>query len=102
MPMGFTHLRHRKDDPDSIASDTILTLRSDDRGRLWIGSLLGVDVRDTQGHIRHVDFSAVPDSARINASSFASADDGGMLVATRQGLVHVDASLKANVTDNGC
>ena len=93
--VGFSHLRHRKDDPDSIASDTILTLYSDDRGRLWIGSLLGADVRDAQGHIRHVDFSALPDNARINATTFIPADDGGMLVTTRQGLAHIDAEFKA-------
>jgi signal transduction histidine kinase/sugar lactone lactonase YvrE/ActR/RegA family two-component response regulator len=94
---GFTHLRHRKDDPDSIVSDTILTLYGDDRGNLWIGSLAGADVRDAPGHIRHVDFSALSDNARVNAIGFLPADDGGMLATTRQGLVHIDAALKANV-----
>ncbi|HEY8010926.1 MAG TPA: two-component regulator propeller domain-containing protein [Rudaea sp.] len=93
--VGFSHIRHRKDDPDSIVSDTILTLYSDDQGRLWIGSLVGADVRDAQGHIRHVDFSALPDNTRINATAFVPADDGGVLVTTRQGLAHIDAEFKA-------
>ncbi len=39
-------LRHRADDPESIATDIITNLRLDRRGRLWIGTSAGLGVLD--------------------------------------------------------
>lgn len=91
---GFSHFRHDAKNPDSLASDNVLALRGDRAGNLWIGTDAGVDVRAADGHFRHVDFSAVPGTGRINAITFL-ADGDGMLAGTRHGVVHIGADLKA-------
>jgi signal transduction histidine kinase/CheY-like chemotaxis protein/streptogramin lyase len=43
---AFTVLRHRADDPNTIATDIITNLRLDQRGRLWIGTSAGLGMLD--------------------------------------------------------
>jgi signal transduction histidine kinase/CheY-like chemotaxis protein/sugar lactone lactonase YvrE len=91
----FTHFRHADADGESISSDNILNLTFDRRGRLWIGTDTGLDRRDADGHIRHIDLSALPGTGAINVSTLLENEDGSFLAGTHRGVAKIDADLKA-------
>ncbi|MFI4968989.1 MAG: two-component regulator propeller domain-containing protein, partial [Lysobacterales bacterium] len=91
---SFLHVDHDAEDPRSLRSSTVYALHADRANRLWIGTDAGLDVRDADGHIEHVELP--PLAARAGPSvvmAFLAEDDGSVLVGTRKGLFHVDATL---------
>jgi signal transduction histidine kinase/ligand-binding sensor domain-containing protein/CheY-like chemotaxis protein len=92
---GFVHFRHDATDSASLISDNVLALHGDSAGNLWVGSDAGIDVYGG-GHFRHVDLSSVPGSGALNAIAFQQSGDA-MQVATRRGVLRVDAQLRASI-----
>jgi len=91
---SFQHIDHDAEDPASLRSSSVYALRADAQHRLWIGSEEGLDVRDAQGHIVHVELPPMeqrPGPPVVMA--FLPGSDGSMLVGTRKGLFRVDAQL---------
>src|SRR4051794_21745315 len=39
----FTHFRHKNNDPESLASDTVITIIQDKEGTMWVGTAHGLD-----------------------------------------------------------
>jgi signal transduction histidine kinase/sugar lactone lactonase YvrE/ActR/RegA family two-component response regulator len=83
-------VRHREGDPSSIAGDIVIDLRSDARGRLWVGTNAGLSV---------LDLAAAPAGdgparqflpGRM-VTALHDAGDGAMWVGLRDGLVRIDA-----------
>jgi signal transduction histidine kinase/CheY-like chemotaxis protein/streptogramin lyase len=92
---SFLHVDHDAEDPASLRSSSVYALRADAQDRLWIGSEAGLDVRDAQGHVAHVELP--PMQGRAGPSvvmGFLPERDGSMLVGTRKGLFRVDAQLR--------
>ncbi len=91
---SFLHVDHDAEDPASLRSSTVYALHADAQNRLWIGTDEGLDVRDADGHIVHVELP--PTAERAGPSivmAFLPDTDGSMLVGTRKGLFRVDAQL---------
>jgi len=88
----FAHLRHDDADANSVSSDTVLSLYFDARGRLWIGTDKGVDLRERDGTFRHVDFAA---TATLQARSISAEKDGSVLLGSDQGVWRIDTDLHA-------
>ncbi|HEY6941248.1 hybrid sensor histidine kinase/response regulator [Dokdonella sp.] len=91
----FTHVDHDAEDAASLRSSNVYALLGDARGRLWIGTDEGLDVRDAQGRLVHVELP--PMSGRPGPPiimSFLAEADGSMLVGTRKGLFRVDGELR--------
>ncbi|MEO6295665.1 MAG: two-component regulator propeller domain-containing protein [Dokdonella sp.] len=92
---SFLHVDHDAEDPASLRSSTVYGLSADARGRLWIGTDEGLDVREADGRIVHVDvplFTQRPGPSVV--LSFLQESDGSMLVGTRKGLFRIDADLR--------
>ncbi|MEO7325566.1 MAG: ATP-binding protein [Dokdonella sp.] len=92
---SFLHVDHDAEDPASLSSSTIFSLYADARGRLWIGTDEGLDVREADGRLVHVDVP--PFAQRAGPSvvmSFLQESDGSMLVGTRKGLFRINADLR--------
>ncbi len=90
----FLHVDHDAEKPESLRSSNIVSLYADRGGRLWIGTDAGLDVREGDGRIVHVDIP--PLDARKDASAVAAFmpdNDNTMLVGTSKGLFRVDANL---------
>lgn len=91
---SFLHIDHDAENPASLRSSSVYSLRADTRGRLWIGTDDGLDVRDAQGGITHVDLP--PLATRPGppvVMNFLPDSNDTMLVGTRKGLFRVDADL---------
>lgn len=88
----FQHLRHRRHDTGSISSDIVLSLKAGRHGRLWIGTATGLDVRGSDGHMRHVRF---PHDASLRVWHI-DGSGGDIRAATNHGLFRVDAQLQAH------
>jgi len=90
----FLHVDHDAEKPESLRSSNILSLRADKGGRLWIGTDAGLDLREGDGRIVHVDIP--PLDARkdgLDVAAFVPDSDGTMLVGTSKGLFRIDANL---------
>ncbi|HSC09506.1 MAG TPA: two-component regulator propeller domain-containing protein, partial [Rhodanobacteraceae bacterium] len=94
---GFVHFRHDSTNPQSISSDNVLGLLPQRGAGLWVGSDVGIDLIETGGKIRHVDFAGVPGGGRINAITLLDAGDGGVLAGTRRGLLRIAPALAVSV-----
>jgi len=94
---GFVHFRHDSTNPQSISSDNVLGLLPQPGAGLWVGSDVGVDLIETGGKIRHVDFTVLAGNGRINAITLLDAGDGGVLAGTRRGLLRIDPALRSSV-----
>jgi ligand-binding sensor domain-containing protein len=94
----FVHLRHVEGDPDSLASDNVLSLRAEDDGRVWIGTTAGLDVREADGRLRHVRFEGLARAPRIWR---IDGDATGLRVATSAGLFEVGTDLVARRMGTG-
>lgn len=85
--------RHRGDDPDTLANDTVLTLLQDRNGRVWIGTLDGVSVYDPQ-HDSMRSYHRIPgDSTSLGDNlvrTLYQSGDGVLWVGTQSGLDRVD------------
>ena len=91
---SFTHVDHDAENPDSLRSSTIVSLHANG-GRLWIGTDAGLDVRESDGRIVHVDLPPLAErKGPSHVWAFVPEKDGGMLVGTRKGLFRVGADLK--------
>jgi len=91
----FSHIDHDAEDPASLRSSNIISLYAQPEGRLWIGTDIGLDVREADGRIVHVDLP--PLDERKGASvvfAFVPEKDGSVLVGTRKGVFRVDADLR--------
>ncbi|GAA0707659.1 hybrid sensor histidine kinase/response regulator [Dokdonella soli] len=91
---SFLRIDHDAEDPASLRSSTVYALQADSRNRLWIGTDEGLDVREADGRIVHVELP--PLTERPGASvvmSFLQEADGSMLVGTYKGLFRVGADL---------
>ena len=90
----FAHIDHDAEDPASLRSSTIVSLHAEGTGRLWIGTDDGLDVRESDGRIVHVN---LPPLAQRDGPShvwaFVPDQDGSMLVGTRKGLFRVGSDL---------
>ena len=64
---------------------------------LWVGSDVGIDLIETGGNIRHVDFTVLAGNGRINAITLLDAGDGGVLAGKRRGLLRIDSALRSSV-----
>ncbi|MFT3791313.1 MAG: ATP-binding protein [Rudaea sp.] len=93
----IAHLRAQPGGTQGLASDNVIALHFDAGARLWIGTDTGIDLRDTDGSVRHVDLSAVSDDGRFNVSGFAAEADGSILATTGHGLLRIGKDLKATV-----
>ena len=94
---GFVHFRHDSTNPQSISSDNVLGLLPQPGAGLWVGSDVGVDLIETGGKIRHVDFTVLAGNGRINAITLLDAGDGGVLAGTRRGLLRIDPAMTVSV-----
>ena len=94
---GFVHFRHDSTNPQSISSDNVLGLLAQHDAGLWVGSDVGVDLIESAGDIRHVDFSGVPSDGGINAAALLDEPDGSVLAGTRRGLLRIDRALTVSV-----
>ncbi|HEY6985979.1 MAG TPA: two-component regulator propeller domain-containing protein [Rhodanobacteraceae bacterium] len=91
----FAHVDHDAEDPASLRSSTIVSLHADSGGRLWIGTADGLDVREPDGRIVHVDLPPLDQrSGPSHVWAFVPENDGTVLVGTRKGLFRVGADLK--------
>ena len=94
---GFSHFRHDAADADSLGSDNVLGLLGDSSGRIWVGTDSGLDVY-AAGRFRHVDFSGIaPAGTPLNVIHLYEDGSAGIVASTRQGLVRINARLKAIV-----
>ena len=92
---SFLHVDHDAEDPDSLRSSTVYALYADARNRLWIGTDDGLDVRNADGRIVHVQLPPMAERAGPSVvMAFLPDSDGGILVGTRKGLFRVDAELR--------
>ena len=92
---SFLHVDHDAEDPQSLRSSTVYALYADARNRLWIGTDDGLDVREADGRIVHVELPPMTDRAGPSVvMAFLAQDDGSVLVGTRKGLFRVDAELR--------
>ena len=90
---SFVHVDHDAENPASLRSSTIVSLRADGGGRLWIGTDQGLDVREGDGRIVHVDLPLEGRKGPSHVWAFVPEKDGSMLVGTRKGLFRVGADL---------
>lgn len=91
----FMHVDHDEEDAATLRSSTVVGLAIEPSGRLWIGTDSGLDVREPDGRIVHVDIPAL--QSRPGPSTvpgLISDGAGGMLVGTRKGLFRIGADLK--------
>jgi signal transduction histidine kinase/streptogramin lyase/ActR/RegA family two-component response regulator len=91
----FAHVDHDPENPDSLRSNSVISLRASDDGRLWIGTVDGLDVRERDGRIVHVDIPALGQrKGPSHVWAFApDGDAGGMFVGTRKGVFRIGADL---------
>ncbi|MFZ2236951.1 MAG: ATP-binding protein [Dokdonella sp.] len=87
--------RHDEKDPGSLRSDIVLAVRATDDGRVWIGTDQGLDVREPDGRIVHVDLK-LPTTigGPLHVYALWPEVDGSVLVGTRHGLVRVRRDLE--------
>ncbi len=91
---SFLHVDHDAEDPRSLRSSTVSALYGDARNRLWIGTDAGLDVREPDGRIVHVDIAPMATRAgRPVVMTFLPDADGSVLVGTLEGLFRVGADL---------
>lgn len=91
----FLRIDHDAEDPASLRSSTVYSLYAGADNRLWIGTDEGLDVREADGRIVHVDLP--PLTARPGPSvvmTFLAEADGSVLVGTYKGLFRVDKALR--------
>ncbi|MGN6518479.1 MAG: two-component regulator propeller domain-containing protein [Dokdonella sp.] len=92
---SFTRVDHDAEDPASLRSSNVYALLGDAQARLWIGTDEGLDVRDAEGRLVHVELPPMADRPGPPIiMSFLSEADGSMLVGTRKGLFRVDGDLR--------
>lgn len=92
---SFLHVDHDPEDPRSLRSNTVYALHADAHNRLWIGTDEGLDVREADGRIVHVELPPLTERpGRSVVMSFLPDDNDGVLVATYKGLFRVDAQLR--------
>jgi signal transduction histidine kinase/ligand-binding sensor domain-containing protein/CheY-like chemotaxis protein len=92
---SFLHVDHDAEDPASLRSSTVYSLYADARDRLWIGTDEGLDVREANGRIVHVELPLLVQRPGPSiVMSFLQEADGSMLVGTRKGLFRVDGDLR--------
>lgn len=92
----FGHVDHDEEDAATLRSSTIIALHTQPSGRLWIGTDAGLDVREPDGRIVHVDIpelQARPGSLLVQGFATDADADGSMLVGTSKGLFRVGADL---------
>lgn len=92
---SFERLEHDADDPRSLRSTTVISLFGDAQGRLWIGTDKGLDVREADGRIVHVDLQIFERAGgNLKIGSFLPEADGSMLVGTQYGIARISRDLE--------
>lgn len=92
---SFLHVDHDAEDPRSLRSSTVLALHADAQNRLWVGTDTGLDVREADGRIVHVELPPLAERAgRSVVMAFLPDADGSVLVGTYKGLFRVDSQLR--------
>ena len=90
----FLRIDHDAEDPASLRSNTVQALYGDARGRLWIGTDSGLDVREADGRIVHVDLPLAGRPGPAMVTAFLPESGGSVLVGTLKGLFRLDADLR--------
>ncbi len=92
---SFVHVDHDAEDPQSLRSSTVYVLEADAHGRLWIGTDAGLDVREADGQIHHVELPPLAArGVRPLVSALLPDADDSMLVGTSGGIFRVGADLR--------
>ena len=92
---SFLRIDHDDEDPRSLRSSTVYSLQVDPDNRLWIGTDEGLDVREADGRIVHVELPPLAQRpGQPVVTAFLPEADGSMLVGTNKGLFRVDAALR--------
>lgn len=90
----WEYFGHDDRDADSLAHDSVLSLLEDRTGRIWIGTLAGLNMYDAHSKTMR-NFRSVPGDAHSLSGSAISAmlqtRDGTLWVGTRSGLNRLDA-----------
>ena len=96
---SFERFEHDIEDPTSLRSTSVVSLAGDATGRLWIGTDNGLDVRNADGALIHVDLPALGGiDEKLQIGSLRLQADGSMLVGTDHGVVRVGADLAVRET----
>ncbi len=90
----FVSVDHDAEDPPSLRSNTVQALYGDARNRLWIGTDSGLDVRDADGRIHHVELPLAGRAGPAMVMAFLPESNGGVLVGTLKGMFRVDSELR--------
>ena len=90
------HVDHDAENPESLRSSNIVSLRADQGARLWIGTESGLDVREGDGRIVHVDIPPLDQrkGARDRVGVRAGATTAACSSARSKGLFRVGANLR--------
>jgi len=89
----FLSVDHDAEDAASLRSNTVQALYGDARNRVWIGTDRGLDVRDADGRIHHVELPLAGRAGPAMVTAFLPEASGSVLVGTLKGLFRVDADL---------
>ncbi len=85
----WRHFRHRREDANSLSHDMVMALHEDRRGRIWVGTLEGLNRLDpaTGAVQRLLHHPEQPDSISGNlVRAFLEGADGTLWIGTHSGL----------------
>lgn len=90
---GFAHVDHDEEDPATLRSSSVYTLLAQPDGRLWIGTDSGLDVREPDGRIVHVEIAPMQGRPGPPIVLGLIGDGDGVLAGTRKGVFRIGADL---------
>ncbi|WP_306582284.1 hybrid sensor histidine kinase/response regulator [Dokdonella sp.] len=91
---GFSHVDHDEEDAGTLRSSSVYALLAPASGRLWIGTDAGLDVREADGRIVHVDIPALQERPGPSTVLGLGADGDGAIVGTRKGVFRIGGDLR--------
>ena len=91
---SFSHVDHDEEDPATLRSSSVYTLLARPDGRLWIGTDAGLDVREPDGRIVHVDIGPMQSRPGPPIVLGLIGDGDGVLVGTRKGAFRIGFDLQ--------
>ncbi len=91
---SWTTWRHRDGDPASLSHDQVLALREDSNGRIWVGTLDGLNLIEPRDGSLRVFRHDVADARSLSGNivrSIHESADGSLWIGTHSGLNHLAA-----------